>query len=70
MTIIYASNKVDGLVGVFSNPDFFHEPNKSAAKVITDRENIRDAYADMGVEVEFVSFDKEATPTRSTRAKK
>ncbi|MDM5264685.1 hypothetical protein PF327_10810 [Sulfurovum sp. XTW-4] len=58
MVIIYSTHKIEGLEGIFSNPELYDVPDMKATKVITDDEKIRDDYEKLEIDVEFVEFEE------------
>ena len=59
MTVIYSSEKIDGLSGEYRNPAFFAGPIRGAKLVYTDHNPIKEAYLVRGVEVRELKETKQ-----------
>lgn len=66
MIIIYSNEKVKGLEGVYANPLYFLEVNKSATKVYANNEAIKEAYESVDIEVEAYEEIVKATDDAKT----
>jgi len=70
MTLVYASERIDGVSGTYANPVFFKGVVKGAKRVYTLDKSIAEAYSANGVEVLPLPLPGVQKPKRKPRRKK
>ena len=51
MNIIYSNKKVEGILGVYANPELFNGDTENVKVCYTDDDKIKEAYEAKGIEV-------------------